>query len=98
MRVWQRGRNGATTKKVIYSMENTRVQKAVTDDLRPEYDIKSLRVRKVGTERTAFAGTSIVTLEPDVAAVFTSAAAVNAALRSLIKQSKDNAPDAASSP
>ncbi len=63
----------------------------MAEDLQPEYNLKSLRVRKMGTERTAFAGMTVV-LEPDVAAVFGSAEAVNEALRFLIKVTKDNAP------
>lgn len=39
------------------------------DELRPEYGLKSLRVRKVGPKRKGFRGRSIQ-LELDVAAVF----------------------------
>jgi hypothetical protein len=39
------------------------------DNLRPEYDLKSLRVRKLGSGRKSF-GVSTVRLEPDVAAIF----------------------------
>lgn len=60
-----------------------------SDDLQPEYDIQSLRLRKTGPGRKAFG--SMVALEPDVAAVFDSPEAVNAALRFLIKVTKDNA-------
>lgn len=59
-----------------------------SDDLQPEYDLKSLRLRKTGPGRKAF---GMVALEPDVAAVFDSPEAVNAALRFLIKVTKDNA-------
>lgn len=38
------------------------------DELRPEYDLRSLRVRKLGPGRKSFSGT--VALDPDVAAVF----------------------------
>jgi len=52
------------------------------DDLRPEYDFAALReadrVRGVEYRRT------FVRLEPDVAAVFPDAEAVNTALRELI--------------
>lgn len=51
------------------------------DELRPEYDLKSLRVRKVGSDRTAFAEHGVI-LEPDVAAVFPDSQSVNKALRS----------------
>jgi len=36
------------------------------DTLRPEYDFKQLRVRKMGSERKSYAGT-VVRLEPDMA-------------------------------
>lgn len=66
-------------------------------DLQLEYNLKSLRVRKMGVEHTAFAGMTIA-LEPDVAAVFSSAAAVNEALHFLIRVTKDNAPEAVINP
>ncbi|MCU0548137.1 MAG: hypothetical protein MUC48_02200 [Leptolyngbya sp. Prado105] len=59
------------------------------DDLRAEYDFKSLRVRKLGSGRKSFGGTT-VRLEPDVAEIFPSADAVNEALRFLIKVMRDN--------
>lgn len=59
------------------------------DDLRTEYDLKSLRVRKFGSERETFGGTT-VRLEPDVAQMFPSAEAVNEALRFLIRVMRDN--------
>ena len=49
------------------------------DDLRPEYDLRSLRVRKLGPGRKRFG--DVVRLEPDVADVFPDANAVNEALR-----------------
>ena len=45
------------------------------DDLRAEYDLKSLRVRRFGSKRKSFGGTT-VRLEPDVAEIFPSADAV----------------------
>jgi hypothetical protein len=45
------------------------------DELRPEYDLKSMRVRKLGSGRQSFAGTK-VQLDPDLAAMFPSAIAV----------------------
>ncbi len=48
------------------------------DDLRPEYDLKNLRVRRLGSKRTSFAGQT-VRLDPDVAEVFPDADAVNEA-------------------
>jgi hypothetical protein len=59
------------------------------DDLRAEYDLKSLRVRKLGSGRKSFGGAT-VRLEPDVAEIFPSADAVNEALRFLIRVMRDN--------
>ncbi|MEH1804872.1 hypothetical protein [Nostoc sp.] len=53
-------------------------------NLRAEYDLKSLRVRKFGPERKSF-GKTTIHLEPDVAEVFPNADAVNEALRFLIR-------------
>ncbi|WP_292748432.1 hypothetical protein [Nostoc sp. NMS4] len=58
------------------------------DDLRSEYDLKSLRVRKFGPERKSF-GKTTIRLEPDVAEVFPNADAVNEALRFLIRVVQD---------
>ncbi len=60
------------------------------DELRPEYDLKSLRVRKVGSQRLGFG--SFVQLAPDVAQVFPNAESVNEALRFLIRVTRDNKP------
>jgi len=57
-----------------------RVKPEMEDDLRSEYDLKSLRVRKLGSGRKSFGGTT-VRLEPDVAEMFPNAEAVNEALR-----------------
>ncbi|MEH1824060.1 MAG: hypothetical protein V7L22_01605 [Nostoc sp.] len=54
------------------------------DELRSEYDLNSLRVRKLGPERKSF-GETTIRLEPDVAEVFPNADAVNEALRFLIR-------------
>ena len=56
--------------------------------LMPEYDLKSLRVRKVGPGRTGFDG--FVRLSPDVAEVFPDAESVNEALRFLIRVTREN--------
>ena len=56
------------------------------DELRPEYDLQSLQVRKLGAGRKRFCDT--VRLEPDVIATFPSAEAVNEALRYLIEVAK----------
>jgi RNA-binding protein YlmH len=56
------------------------------DELRPEYDLKSLRVRKLGKERQKFG--DLVRLEPDIIEAFPNAELVNAALRSLLEIAK----------
>ena len=61
------------------------------DELRPEYDLKKLKVRKLGPGRKSFG--DVVRLEPDVVEVFPDADSVNEALRSLIRVSKDKAPN-----
>lgn len=58
----------------------------IEDELRPEYDLQSLKVRKMGTGRKKFCDT--VRLEPDVIAAFPNAEAVNEALRYLIEVAK----------
>ena len=63
----------------------------LADELRPEYDLKRLAVRRLGPGRKSF-GHSIVRLEPDIAKAFPSADAVNEALRFLIRVTKDNKP------
>ena len=60
------------------------------DELRPEYDLKKLRVRKLGPARKQFG--NFIKLDPDVAAVFSDDVAVNEALRCLIQKYKDNGP------
>ncbi len=56
------------------------------DELRPEYDVKNLTVRKLGSKRKNFCDT--VRLEPDVMTAFPDAQAVNEALRYLIEVAK----------
>jgi len=68
-----------------------KVKEETVDELRPEYELRSLRVRKFGPGRKSFGGT-VVRLEPDVAEVFPDAEAVNEALRFLIRVTKDNEP------
>lgn len=58
------------------------------DELRPEYDLLALRVRKLGPGRKSFGG--VVKLDPDVADAFPTADAVNEALRFLIRVAKEN--------
>ena len=50
------------------------------DEVRPEYDLKGLRVRKVGPGRKSFG--DFLQFEPDVIEVFSEVESVNEALRS----------------
>ena len=59
------------------------------DELRSEYDLKTLKVRKMGADRRKFGNTTI-RLDADVAEIFTSAESVNEALRFLITITKNN--------
>jgi hypothetical protein len=59
------------------------------DELREEYQLQQLRVRKVGVARTQ-EGID-VHLAPDVAALFPSSEAVNEALRFLIRITRQEA-------
>lgn len=65
-----------------------KVKTDMNDELRPEYDLRSLRVRKLGPGRKSFGG--VIRLEPDVAEVFPDADAVNEALRFLIRITKES--------
>ncbi len=68
-----------------------KVKAGKDDELRPEYDLKDLKVRKLGPGGKGFG--DVVRLEPDVAEAFPNADSVNEALRSLIRVSKDKAPN-----
>ena len=68
-----------------------KVEAEIEDELRPEYDLKSLRVRKLGPGHKRFG--DVVRLEPDVVEAFLDADSVNEALHSLIRISKDKASD-----
>lgn len=57
------------------------------DDLKPEYDLHELRVRRMGPGRRRFG--EVVRLEPDVARVFPDADSVNEALRFLIRAARE---------
>lgn len=59
------------------------------DDLRPEYNLKALQVRKVGKQRHTYKAKTI-DLDPDVAEFFPDANSANEALRLLIKMIKQN--------
>jgi hypothetical protein len=67
-----------------------KVNNEMEDELRPEYDLRSLRVRKLGPKRMGFGG--FVRLAPDVAEVFPDSESVNEALRFLIRVTRDNKP------
>ena len=57
----------------------------IAEDLRPEYDFDySKAVRGKYFKRLLEEGANVVVLEPDIAKAFTSSAAVNDALRSLL--------------
>ena len=59
------------------------------DELRPEYDLRGLKVRKVGVERRSFYGPT-VRIEADVAELFPNSESVNEALRFLIRITQKN--------
>ena len=62
-----------------------------TDELRPEYKKEDLGEGVRGKYLSDYrAGTNLILLSPDVAAVFPDEKAVNDALRSLIKIAKDS--------
>ena len=61
------------------------------DDLRPEYDFDySKAVRGKYYQRLLREGSNIVVLEPDVAKAFRNSAAVNDALRSLLRRGRSS--------
>ncbi|AUC62262.1 hypothetical protein AA637_14420 [Cyanobacterium sp. HL-69] len=60
----------------------------MNDELRQEYNLRSLQIRKVGEKRKV--GENIVKLDSDVAKVFSTSESVNEALRFLIKITKEN--------
>ena len=59
----------------------------LNDDLKPEYDLKSLKVRKVGEGRKLL---NQIQLDVDVAKVFPDSKSVNEALRFLIRITKEH--------
>ena len=65
-----------------------KVQTSEGDELRPEYEVGSLRVRRLGPGRKRFG--EVVRLEPDVAEAFPDAQSVNEALRFLIRVTREN--------
>jgi hypothetical protein len=67
-----------------------KAESETSDELRPEYDLRSLKVRKVGPGRKSFG--DMVRIESDVAEVFPDADSVNEALRFLIRASRVSNP------
>jgi len=65
-----------------------KLEKKTDEDLRAEYDLRRLRVRKLGPSRRGFGGT-LVLLEPEVAEKFPDASAVNEVLRFLIRIARE---------
>ena len=61
----------------------------LNDELEPEYDLTTLKVRKVGEGRKLLQQSEI-RLDVDVARMFPTAAAVNEALRFLMRIAKEN--------
>jgi hypothetical protein len=68
-----------------------KIEPEANDELRSEYDLRSLRVRKLGPGRIGFGDT--IRLEPDVAEVFPDAESVNEALRFLIRVTQEKKPN-----
>ena len=68
-----------------------RIEPENNDELRPEYDLRNLRVRKLGPERKSFG--DMIRLEPDVAEIFPDDDAVNEALRFLIRITQEKKPN-----
>jgi len=67
----------------------TNLDTPVDDDLRPEYDATVLKDGVRGKYAARYqAGTNLVLLAPDVAAVFPTSEAVNEALRLLMQVAK----------
>ena len=66
-------------KRRTHKAEPTRVEK---DEILPEYDFTNARPNKYAARYAA--GSTVVVLEPDVAAVFPNAGEVNEALRALV--------------
>jgi len=70
------------------------LESSVADELRPEYDLASLKGRVQGKYYArATAGTTMVLLEPDIADAFPDGASVNEALRSYLRTSRRKLPN-----
>ena len=65
-----------TFRRIYDTLENMKKDKTITlDELRPEYDLRSLQVREFGTARKQFG--NFVKLEPDIATAFLDTVSVN---------------------
>ena len=80
-------------------MHTKKLARGAADELRPEYDLTSLKggVRGKYYAR-ATAGTTLVLLAADVAQAFPTGTAVNRALRSLLRGRQPGQPDKALQP
>ena len=71
----------------------TNPESDLNDELLPEYTEEQMKNMVRGKYAARLAQTvALVTLEPDVAAAFPDAAAVNAALRSLMNKTEEDTP------
>lgn len=78
--------------RLISSRKVTRRERRYYEEGKPEYDFTQLKGGVRGRYAKRFhAGTNLVKLEPDVARIFADDAAVNEALRSLIKIARSQA-------
>ncbi len=69
----------------------TRKTRKSTDDLRPEYDVTTLRGVRGKYLRRAVAGSNLVLLDPDVARTYRDSRTVNEALRLLANLARGTA-------
>ena len=70
-----------------------RVETEPEDDMRPEYDFSQLKGRVRGKYAERYhEGTNLILLDPDVAAAFPDAKAVNEALRLLMNVAQRHGP------
>jgi hypothetical protein len=71
-------------------MPTKNLESSAIDELRPEYDLASLKGGVRGKYYTrATAGTTLVLLEPDIAEAFPEGSSVNRALRSYLRLERD---------
>jgi hypothetical protein len=67
-----------------------KASRRLADDMRPEYDLASLGPGVRGKYAGRLKGTTLVALQPEVAAAFPTAEAVNEALRAVLRSSTVN--------